>query len=169
MSQAELPTFGFLSRFLRWRRCWLLRSVGPFGRRGANQPDVPAGDHQAAPRARRWLGVFRSEVLVGIVVFLLCNAAIAGFVSVARHRREATQIQSAQAKQLGQYYVELGSFLNTQLPRNGSDADVAKWQDALVAEARRDPGGADKTCQAEQECPLHRSTRHKKPQMAECC
>ena len=99
--------------------------------------DVPAGDHQAAPRARRWLGVFRSEVLVGIVVFLLCNAAIAGFVSVARHRREATQIQSAQAKQLGQYYVELGSFLNTQLPRNGSDADVAKWQDALVAEARR--------------------------------
>jgi hypothetical protein len=98
---------------------------------------VPVRDQQAAPRMQRWFGVFRAEVRAGIVVFLLCNAAIAGFVSVAQHRQEATRIQSAQAKQLGQYYVELGSFLNTQLPRSGSDADVAKWQDALVVEARR--------------------------------
>ena len=101
------------------------------------QAGAPASDLQAAPRTRRWSGALRSEVLLGIVVFLLCNVAIAGFVSVARYRQEASQIQSASARQLGGYYLELGRFLKMQLPSNASDADVERWQDALVAETKR--------------------------------
>jgi len=98
---------------------------------------VRVSDHQAASPAQRWLGVFRAEFLVSVIIFLLCNVAIATFVKVAEHRQETSQNQSAKAEQLGQFYLELGSFLHTQLPHNGSDADVDKWQEGLVAETRR--------------------------------
>ena len=65
------------------------------------------------------------------------NVAIATFVKVAEHRQEASQNQNAKAEQLGQYYLELGIFLRAQLPHNGSDVDVDKWQEGLVVATRR--------------------------------
>jgi hypothetical protein len=78
----------------------------------------------------------RPQLLVALLVLFLCNGAIGAFIKYIPSAPAAPNgpALSENARELGQFYGELGAYSYAKLPKGMSDDDYMRWESLVDAE-----------------------------------